>query len=115
MKRLTAALILALGAALTLPAQAHGGGHGGWRGGYAGGYHGGYHGGHHNHWIGPVLGAALIGGAIYATRTPSYAAPAVVTVPAAPPMPQVAYFCSTWGQYYPSVQTCPVPWQLVSY
>lgn len=110
MKRLTAAIVLALGAALTLPAQAHGGGYGG---GWRGGYHGGYHGGHHNHWIGPVLGAALIGGAIYATRTPSYAAPAVVTVPAVPP--QVAYYCSTWGQYYPSVQTCPVPWQLVSY
>ena len=110
MKRLTAAIVLALGAALTLPAQAHGGGYGG---GWRGGYHGGYHGGHHNHWIGPVLGAALIGGAIYATRTPSYAAPAVVTVPVAPP--QVAYYCSTWGQYYPSVQTCPVPWQVVSY
>ena len=111
MKRLTAAIALAMGAALTLPAQAHGGGYGGWRGGY----HGGYHGGHHNHWIGPVLGAALIGGAIYATRSPAYAAPTVVTVPAAPMPPQVAYYCSSWGQYYPNVQTCPVPWQLVSY
>ena len=108
MKRLTALASLVLSAALTAPAQAHGwGGHGGWRGGYHGG-------GHHNHWVGPVLGAALIGGAIYASRTPSYAAPAVVTVPVAPP-PQLAYYCSTWGQYYPSVQSCPVPWQLVSY
>jgi len=27
----------------------------------------------------------------------------------------VAYFCSAYQQYYPSVATCPVPWQMVSY
>lgn len=112
MKRLSAITALVLSAAMALPAQAHG--MGGWRGGYGGhGGHGGHHhGGWRGDWVGPVIGAAIVGSAIYATRTPSYVAPPVVY---APPPQNVAYYCSTWGQYYPAVQTCPVPWQPVSY
>jgi hypothetical protein len=117
MKRLFKILLVLLSTALVAPAFAdgfgrHGGGH---HGGY--GYHGGY--GHHgggwgNSWVGPVLGAAVVGSAIYAANSPTYAvAPPVVTVAA--PAPRVAYFCGTSQQFYPNVPTCNMPWQLVSY
>ena len=106
MKRLLCVAAFSLATVLSGPAQAHGMG-GGWRGGP---YHH-HHGGHN--WIGPVLGAAIVGSAIYAASTPSYASAPVIV--AAPPPQRVAYYCSSWGQYYPAVQTCPVPWQLVSY
>jgi hypothetical protein len=111
MKRLLAVCTLCVAGAVALPAQAHG--MGGWRGGY-GHHHGGEHG-----WVGPVLGAAIIGSAIYAASTPVYAsapvyAPAPVIMTAPPPQ-RVAYYCASWGQYYPAVQSCPVPWQPVAY
>jgi hypothetical protein len=108
MKRLSALCAVVLACAVSLPAQAHGyyGGPG-----FRGGFH--HHGGWRHDWVGPVLGAAIVGGALYAASTPSYAAPQVIAVPPQPP--RVAYYCSSWGQYYPAVQTCPVPWQLVSY
>jgi len=110
MKRMVALCALALSGVVSIPAQAHGY-YGGWRGGHH--YHGGGH-----HWVGPVLGAALIGGAIYAASTPSYATTQIITVPPAPPVvsgPRIAYYCSSWGQYYPQVQNCPVPWQPVPF
>jgi len=44
--------------------------------------------------------------------------PGVVVAPLAQPVytnPQapVAYYCASYQQYYPQVQTCPVPWQMV--
>lgn len=110
MKRLYAICALSLAAAVAVPAQAHGMGGGGWRGGYAYGHH--HHHGGGRGWVGPVLGAAIIGSAIYAASAPSYATAPVIV---APPPQRVAYYCSSWGQYYPSVQTCPVPWQVVPY
>ena len=69
-----------------------------------------------NHWLAPVLGAALVGSVIYAASTPSYAIPQTVVVQQqyAPPT-RVAYFCPTAQQFYPNVPTCQVPWQVTSY
>jgi hypothetical protein len=105
MKRVSALLACLLTFAVVLPAQA--GGHHG---------HGGYHGGYGNHWLAPVLGAAVVGSVIYAASTPSYAMtqPVVVQQQYAPPS-RVAYFCPTAQQYYPTVPTCQVPWQPVNY
>ncbi|MEY4318702.1 MAG: hypothetical protein RI902_2510 [Pseudomonadota bacterium] len=112
MKRLFKIFVVLLSMALVAPAFANGYGR------HGSGHHGGY--GHHhgggwgNNWVGPVLGAAIVGSAIYAASTPSYAvAPPVVAV--APPAPRVAYYCGTSQQFYPNVPTCNVPWQLVSY
>jgi hypothetical protein len=131
MKRISIFLACVLSAVLAVPAQAHGfggyGGHGG--GGYAsfGGHHGGnggyggygYRGSWGNNWVAPVLGAALVGGAIYAATTPSYMAPQQVVVQQQPqqyaPPSRVAYFCPTAQQYYPAVPSCQVPWQPVTY
>ena len=110
MKRLFRIFVVLLSTALVAPAFAdgfgrHGGGH---HGGY-GHYHGG---GWGNHWVGPVLGAAIVGSAIYAATTPAYAvAPPVVTV--TPPAPRVAYYCRETAQYFPTVQTCVSPWLVV--
>ena len=112
MKRLFRIFVVLLSMASVTPAFADGFGR------HGGGHHGGY--GHHhgggwgNNWVGPVLGAAIVGSAIYASSTPAYAvAPPVVAV--APPAPRVAYYCGTSQQFYPNVPTCNVPWQLVSY
>jgi len=129
MKRLSSLLACLLACAFVLPAQAHGGfGHGG--GAYVGGHggYGGWHGGGYRHdyyrgswgnnWVAPVLGAALVGGALYAASTPSYVVqqPSVVVMPQQTlPPARVAYFCGTSQQYYPNVPSCPVPWQLVNY
>ena len=111
MKRISVLLACVLSLATALPVQAHGYGHGG--------YHGGYHhdGGWRGGWMAPLVGAAIVGGAVYAATSPSYAAAPVVVTPSpvAPVPPRVAYFCSTSQQYYPNVPTCAVPWQLVSY
>ena len=92
MKRLFKIFVVLLSMASVTPAFADGFGR------HGGGHHGGY--GHHhgggwgNNWVGPVLGAAIVGSAIYAASTPTYAvAPPVVAV--APPAPRVAYFCGT--------------------
>ena len=115
MKRFLSLFVLMLSLSMAAPAFAHGyGRHGG---GYQGGY--GHHGGGwSNHWVGPVLGAAIVGSAIYAATAPAYAAPApAITVypPVVTVAPRMAYFCSTSQQFYPTVPTCNVPWQLVNY
>ncbi len=127
MKRVSALLACVLAFAVVLPAQADGRWHGG--GGRQGGHgfsqnyggHGGHGYGSHyrgssNHWLAPVLGAALVGSVIYAASTPSYAMPQTVVVQQqyAPPS-RVAYFCPTAQLYYPTVPTCQVPWQRVRY
>jgi len=99
---------------------AWGGGGGGFghHGGHVG--HGGYRGGGHGGWVGPLLGAALVGGAIYATLPPApvvvqpptvvYPQPPVITDPS-----RVRYYCQPYQQYYPNVNQCPSPWQIVPY
>ena len=127
MKRVSALLACLLTFVLVLPAQADGRGHagGGRHGGHGFSQNYGTHGGHgygshyrgsSNHWLAPVLGAALVGSVIYAASTPSYAMPQQVVVQQqyAPPS-RVAYFCPTSQQFYPNVPTCQVPWQLTNY
>ncbi len=119
MKRLSTLLLFVLACLAVVPAQAHGGGGGGgWHGGGYGSGHGyGHQGGGYRHgWVGPVLGAALVGSVIYAANTPRYVAVPPMVV-AQPPMypSRVAYFCGTTQQYYPNVPSCDVPWQPVSY
>lgn len=131
MKRVSALLACVLTVAVVLPAQADGRGYGGSdrHGGhgfsnhYSGhGSHGGrgdygnHYRGSSNHWLAPVLGAAIVGSVIYAASTPSYAVtqPVVVQQQYAPPS-RVAYFCPTAQQYYPAVPTCQVPWQPINY
>jgi hypothetical protein len=115
MKRASLLLACLLSALLAVPAQAHGFGHsGGGYGGHHGGY--GYRGDWGRHWVGPVLGAAIVGSAIYAASTPSYVMPQQVVVQQPYLLPnRVAYFCPTSQQYYPNVPTCHVPWQPVTY
>ena len=122
MKRLSKLLISLLIGALAVPAMAHGGfghsghsGHGGY-GGYGG--HGGFRGGYEfrqgwgNNWVAPVIGATILGGAIYAANRPVYV---VQQQPILNAPPQGAYYCSAYQQFYPNVPTCPVPWQIVPY
>ena len=113
MKRVSTLLACLLAFAVVLPAQADGRGHGGYGGGHG---YGGHYRGSSNHWLAPVLGAALVGSVIYAASTPSYALPQTMLVQQqyAPPS-RVAYFCPTAQQYYPNVPTCQVPWQPVNY
>ena len=128
MKAYFATVLTALACALALPAQAQtvvtqityrSGGHGWHQGGHQGWHLGGRNGGHHGHghgygrWAAPLLGAAVIGGWVYANRPQVYAEPVYINAPPTPP--RVAYFCTAYQQYYPSVATCPVPWQMVSY
>ena len=105
-----------------------GGFHGGqgWGGGHGHGGHG--HGGHGGHgqrgfgggWVAPLLGAAIIGGAIYSTL-PS--APVVIQqAPVMVPQQQlvtdpsrVSFYCPAYQQYYPNVTQCPTAWQVVPY
>jgi hypothetical protein len=117
MKRFSILLACLLSAVLAVPAQAHGVGYGAGWGGHHGGHGGyGYRGGWNNNWVAPVLGAAIVGSAIYAASTPSYAMPpAVVVQPSYAPPSRMAYFCPTAQQYYPNVSTCQVPWQPVNY
>jgi hypothetical protein len=121
MKRISLLLACLLSVVVAVPAQAHAIHP---RAGFSAQHHGGYtgHGGHayrggwsHN-WVAPVLGAAIVGTAIYAASTPSYAMPPTVVVqPSYAPPSRVAYYCPTAQQYYPNVPTCQVPWQPVSY
>jgi len=104
---------------------AHGGFHGGGGGGggrswghrgHGGGYGGGYGGG----WVAPLLGAAIVGGAIYATMPQPVVVqqpqviypqqPAVITDPS-----RVRYYCQPYQQFYPNVTQCPAPWQVVPF
>ena len=112
MKAHFAAVLSAAAFALALPAQAQTVvTHIGYRAGGGGWHHGGHHG--YGRWGAPLLGAAVIGGLVYANRPQVYAEPVYINAPPTPP--RVAYFCSAYQQYYPSVATCPVPWQMVSY
>ena len=98
-----------------------GGSHGGqgWGGGYGHG-HGHGHRGYNGGWMAPLLGAAIIGGAIYSTL-PS--APVVIQQPpVVVPQQQlitdpsrVSYYCPAYQQYYPNVTQCPTAWQVVPY
>lgn len=85
MKRFSILLACLLSVVLAVPAQAHGLGHGAAFGGHHGGGYGGhggfgYRSGWNNNWVAPVLGAAIVGSAIYAASTPSYAMPPTVVV-----------------------------------
>ena len=119
MKKWIATLAALSTLACAMPSQAHEGmafrrgpaGHGG------PGMHGG---GHRGGWIGPALAGAVVGGVIYAATRPVLAAPVVVPPPVVVnpnpyPVTPVAYYCVSYDQYYPNVQTCPVPWQMVNY
>jgi len=117
MKRLVSILLCALSMAAVAPAQAHG--FGGWHGG--GGYHGDYHGGYgygYNGWVAPLVGAAIVGGAVYAATAPRYEVVTPGYVVAPPNVysnaPRVSYYCPTAQQFYPTVPACNVPWQLVN-
>jgi hypothetical protein len=84
--------------------------------GHGGGYRGGYSGG----WVAPLLGAAIVGGAIYAAMPAPVVVPqpqviypqqqAVVTDPS-----RVRYYCQPYQQYYPNVTQCPGAWQVVPF
>lgn len=115
-KTFTSIVALVLGVS-ALSVQAHpGGGH--WAGGghWGGGWGRGVY-------VAPLLAAGVVGASIYAATNPyyygtTYVTPGVVVTPPVQPVysaPQApaAYFCATYQQYYPQVQTCPVPWQLV--
>ncbi len=97
----------------------HGGGGHGFGPGFHPHNHGGYGGGYRGGWAAPLLGAALVGGAIYATRPAPvvvqpppviYQQPAVITDPS-----RVSYYCQPYQQYYPHVTQCPSAWQIVPY
>lgn len=117
MKRTSILLVGLLSVVLSVPAQAHGYGRGHGGAGYGGHHAGyGYRGDWGRNWVAPVLGAAIVGSAIYAATSPGYAVAAPVVVqPQYVPPSRVAYFCPTSQQYYPNVPTCQVPWQPVSY
>jgi len=94
------------------------GGHG-WGGGHGGG-HGHGHRGYGGGWAAPLLGAAIIGGAIYSTlpSTPVVIQQPPVVVPQQQLItdpPRVSYFCPAYQQYYPNVTQCPTAWQVVPY
>lgn len=125
---LLSALVSATGSAHADPRgmAMHGGGHGfGQRGGigHGGGHGAGYGGGHrggYGGWVAPLVGAAIVGSAIYAIRPSPVVVqqpqviypqqPAVITDPS-----RVNYYCQPYQQYYPHVTQCPSPWQIVPY
>jgi len=120
MKAHFAAVLSAAAFALALPAQSQtvvtqityrSGGPGWYQGGRNGGHHGHGHG--YGRWAAPLLGAAVIGGLVYANRPQVYAEPVYINAPPMPP--RVAYFCSAYQQYYPNVTQCPTAWQVVPY
>jgi hypothetical protein len=112
-----------------------GGGHGGgWGGHYGGGHYGGGwghgHGGHYGHSsFGFYFGAPFYSYPYnsYPYQNPYYYPPAVVTVPATPPVyiqqsPPVAqqypsgywYYCDNPEGYYPYIKECLNGWQQVA-
>jgi hypothetical protein len=94
MKRLSKLLVSLLIGALAVPAFAHGGfghgGHGGFGpyGGFRGGYE--YRRGWDNNWVGPVIGATILGGALYARVAPCLCCATTADRQCAP---QGAYYC----------------------
>jgi hypothetical protein len=106
---------------ITMHGGGGGGGHGFGQGfphrGYVGHGGGGYRGGYGGGWVAPLLGAAIVGGAIYATMPPVQQPqviypqqPAVITDPS-----RVRYYCQPYQQFYPNVTQCPAPWQVVPF
>ena len=113
----------------------YGGGHygGGWGGHYGGGHYGGGwgygHGGHYGHsGFGFYFGAPFYSYPYYSYpyQYPYYYPPAVITVPATPPVyiqqsPPAArqypngywYYCNNPEGYHPYVKECPNGWQQV--
>ena len=100
-----------------------GGGHSGGQGwGHGFGQRGGFggHRGSYGGWVAPLVGAAIVGSAIYATMPSPVVVqqpqviypqqPAVITDPS-----RVNYYCQPYQQYYPHVTQCPSPWQIVPY
>jgi len=66
--------------------------------------------------LAPWMAAAAVGTTIYWASSQN---PAPTTVILSQPLvvdpARIAYFCQTAQQYYPTVPTCNVPWQLVNY
>jgi len=106
--------------------------HDGMPGGYAnnsisvrGGFHGGHGWGGHGYrgynggWVAPLVGAAILGGAIYSTLpAPVLVQQPPVVLPQQPVITdpsRVSYYCPAYQQYYPHVTQCPTPWQMVPY
>lgn len=91
------------------------------RGWHSGGYRGGYGFGFAPFVAGAVIGGAVVGAA-YAAQPVYYSAPVQVINPApvyvqppiSVPIQPHGYYCPTAQNYYPNVQTCNVPWQLVN-
>lgn len=75
----------------------HGHGGGGWHGG--GDWHGGWHGGFGLYAPGPFVYDSPYGYEPYVAPPPAIVAP--------------SWYCPPYNAYYPSVQSCPVPWQQV--
>lgn len=135
MSNRTRAALLSLLAASTLawsPLAAADRGYRGDHGNYGnhGGYrHHGWEGHHHRHdhgyrdHSGAALGATLALGAglLWLSTRPSPPSPPPVYLsmpePApviiAPPTPSAWYYCRAAGAYYPYVQTCQMPWEIV--
>jgi len=111
-------LILSIAAIATIApaiAQHHDGGgfHGG--GEHRGGeWHGGERHGDRDHWRGGIWIGPGYG---YDPYYPlyGYVPPPVYVEPPSllPPRQEAWYWCPTYQQYYPNVQTCNVPWQQV--
>jgi hypothetical protein len=111
----------------------YGGGHyGGGRGGHygRGHYGGGWGYGHEGHYghssFGFYFGAPFYPYLYYPYQYPYYYPPAVITIPATPPVyiqrspPAIQqypsgywYYCNNPGGYYPYIKECPNGWQQV--
>jgi hypothetical protein len=98
--RFIGATILAVALAAS-PAFARGGGNGG-------GFHGG--GFHHGFRGGVFLGGGFFDPYFYDPYVGAYPS----SIPDAAPPPAVWYYCPPFNAYYPTVPSCPVPWQPVS-
>lgn len=60
-----------------------------------------------------VVGAAFAGVGVGVGLWPGYYYPPAYYAPP-PPVIQYWYYCPPAGAYYPYVQNCPAPWQLVA-
>ena len=140
MKQITVVclVIVLIGSITSNSAWAHGGGGvghvgGGWGGRYRGGhYSGGWgygHGGHNGYSsFGFYFGAPFYSYPYYSYpyQYPYYYPPAIITVPATPPVyiqrspsaaqqnpPGYWYYCNNPEGYYPYIKECPNGWQQV--
>ena len=143
MRKIKAAclVIVLIGPITSNSAWAHGGGGhygGGWGGHYGGGHYGGGWGGHYGGWgygrggyyghssFGFYFGAPFYPYPFYPYQYPYYYPPAVITIPATPPVyiqqaPPANqtnpngywYYCNSPAGYYPYIKECPDGWQQV--